>query len=457
MLPHRTHQTTKGSSQLRGPRHQLAALLLASALVATSCGHTSSPGDTNPTRTTTPTTTTSADQAGVFGSLGKICEPGTPTKSDVRGVTGSTIRIGVLNDAGNTLSPGLGAAYPKVAKAFADWCNAAGGINGRKIVIVDRDAKLFNAASEVEDACQSDFMLVGGGAALDDKITAPREKCGLGAIPTLTPTYADQTGKLQAVIGRVSDQEANWGLFRLLDPEYHDALQKIGIVTLDTPSVRDAYTTFQKVLESKGMKVTTFQAVSQNFDNARTYIQPLVAKSDALIMAFPATQLFQAISDVGYQPKVVVDQGAAFYSNAAVSMLAQVPVKSPIYTAATTFPLDRASTNPTAKKLVALEKQAFGKADPANVVPWITWLLFAKSASACPELTVECVITKATADKAYTAGGLLAPIDMTDPTKPNQCFAVNTVSGDGIVYDAKLTAPTDGVFNCDPANLTPIP
>ncbi len=50
------------------------------------------------------------------------------------------------------------------------------------------------------------------------------------------------------------------------------------------------------------------------------------------------------------------------------------------------------------------------------MTPWITWLLFAKSASACEELTVDCVIDNATADKAYTAGGLMAPIDTSDPT-----------------------------------------
>lgn len=460
MSKRRTHQTIAHPDGGRSRRQlRVGTLVVASLTLLASCGHSSSGTATSTTAATATTTAGTSSAPGVFGTLGRICEPakGTPAASNVRGVTADSIQIGVLNDAGNTLSPGLGANYPKVAKAFADWCNAAGGINGRKIVIVDRDAKLFNAASEVEDACQKDFMLVGGGAALDDKISAPRVKCGLGAIPTLTPSYADQTAPLQAVVGRTSQTEGNWGLFRLLDPKYHAAFQKIGIVALNTPSVMVAYTNFQKLLESKGMKVTSFQAVAQNLDNARTYIQPLVGTTESLILAFPATQLFQAISDVGYKPAVVPDQGSVFYSNSAVAMLKQVPLNAPIYTAATTYPLDRATDNPTTAKAVELEKAAFGKADPADMVPWITWVLFAKSASACPTLTVQCVIDHATSDKAYTAGGMLAPVDMTDPTKPNQCLAVNTVSGDGIVYDEKTTKPTDGVFNCDPANLAPIP
>jgi len=435
----------------------IPAILAVVVLTVSACGH-SSPDATGPSTTAT-ATTTAADEPGVFGDVGAICSPGTgtPAPSDVRGVTDSEIRIGVLNDAGNTLAPGLGANYPKVAKAFADWCNEAGGINGRKIVITDRDAKLFDAASVVVDACKSDFMLVGGGAALDEPTIEPREKCKLGSIPALNASYADQISKYSAVVGRTSPTESNWGLFRLLEPTYRDAFEQIGILALDTPDVRTAYEHFQKALESKGLKVTSFQAISQNLDNVRTYVQPLVGKSRALVLAFPAPEIFQAMTDVGYSPDVVVDQGSVFSNNAAVDDLAQVPLDAPVYSAITTYPLDRAADNPTAAKLVQLEKAAFGKADQANVTPWITWLLFAKSASACKVLTVDCVIEHATADRAYTAGGLTAPVDMTDPSKVNRCLAATKVSAKGIVYDAKLTDPDTGPFNCDPANVIPIP
>jgi len=407
----------------------------------------------------TTTTGASNDKPGVFGELGQVCGPASSPQrpSSARGVSDTEIQIGVLNDAGNSLSPGLGANYPKVAKAFASWCNEAGGINGRKIVVNDRDAKLTDAAAAVLDACEHDFMLVGGGAALDAPTTEPRLGCGLGSIPALNPSYAGQIAKLQAVVGRTSDQRGNWGLFRLLKSTYADAFKKIGIITIDTPDVRGAYEKFQQLLDAQGLKVTSFQAVAVSLDNVRTYIQPLVGKSDALVLALPAVEFFRAMNDVGYQPKVVVDQGSSFYSLSTVDSLKQVPVTAPIYSASTTYPLDRAKDNATAAKVVELETAAFGKADPADVTPWITWLLFAKSAAACDELTVTCVIDNATKDTAYTAGGLMAPIDMSDPTKANQCVAVNRVSAEGITYDEKLTKPTDGPFNCDPANLVPVP
>jgi hypothetical protein len=292
---------------------------------------------------------------------------------------------------------------------------------------------------------------------LDEPTIEPREKCKLGSIPALNASYADQTSEYSAVVGRTSPTESNWGLFRLLEPEYRDAFDQIGILALDTPDVRTAYEHFRSALESKGLGVTSFQAISQNLDNVRTYVQPLVGKSQALVLAFPAPEIFQAITDVGYSPDVVVDQGSVFANAAAVDALKQVPLDAPVYSAITTYPLDRAADNPTAAKLVELEKAAFGKADQANVTPWITWLLFAKSASACKVLTVDCVIEHATAERAYTAGGLTAPVDLTDPSKVNRCLAVTKVSAKGIVYDAGLTDPDTGVFNCDPANVIPIP
>ena len=132
--------------------------------------------------TTAAASTSATSASGVWPGVGKICEPGPGGASTVRGVTDKTINIASFNDAANTITPGLEVEFPQQATAFADWCNAAGGINGRKIVIDNRDAALFNAAQQVTASCQSDFMAVGGGMALDEPSVPIREKCGLGQI-----------------------------------------------------------------------------------------------------------------------------------------------------------------------------------------------------------------------------------------------------------------------------------
>ena len=57
------------------------------------------------------------------------------------------------------------------------------GHHGRTIVVHDRDAALVNAGQATEEACQQDFMGVGGGFVLDQSAVPVRVGCGLGDIP----------------------------------------------------------------------------------------------------------------------------------------------------------------------------------------------------------------------------------------------------------------------------------
>ena len=63
--------------------------------------------------------------------------------------------------------------------AFAEWCNEHGGINGRELVVADRDAALTEFNARIIDACSQDFALVGGGAVLDESDNGGRVACGL--------------------------------------------------------------------------------------------------------------------------------------------------------------------------------------------------------------------------------------------------------------------------------------
>ena len=149
-----------------------AAVMSAAALclVITSCGRstssTPSGGSTN--TASPPSAGSSAQAAGSFGSLTKVCAPGPGTGGSGRGIVGKTIRIGVMADPGAAAAPGLEQEFFDTADAFVKWCNAAGGINGR----TDRRRQARRQAlqrrrQEVIQACQKDFMLVGGGNALD--------------------------------------------------------------------------------------------------------------------------------------------------------------------------------------------------------------------------------------------------------------------------------------------------
>ena len=120
---------------------------------------------------------------GTWPGIGTVCENGPGGGATARGVSAHSIDIATFADPGNSADPGLNEEFFQLAGAFAKWCNAAGGIDGRTIVVHDRDAALVNAGQATEEACQQDFMGVGGGLVLDQSAVPVRVGCGLGDIP----------------------------------------------------------------------------------------------------------------------------------------------------------------------------------------------------------------------------------------------------------------------------------
>ena len=169
----------------------IAIVTTAAALsvVATSCGRSSSstPGGGQTGSASAPSSAArSKAAAGSFGSLTKVCAPGSATGASARGLVGKTIRLGVLADPGSTAAPGLGQEFFDVADVFAKWCNAEGGINGCKLVVDKLDAKLFNVGAAVIQACQRDFRARRRGNALDAVDVQPRLTGKLGEVPGYT-------------------------------------------------------------------------------------------------------------------------------------------------------------------------------------------------------------------------------------------------------------------------------
>src|SRR5271170_7552434 len=215
----------KGLSQLRKSALPLAmaTMMIAGTYVAASA-------------TTAGASTSASSSSGVWPGVGKICEPGSGGASTVRGVGSKTINIAEFNDASNTIDPGLEAEFPQQATAFADWCNAAGGINGRKIVIDNRDAALFNAAQQATAACQSDFMAVGGGMAIDQPSVPIREKCGLGQITGYVVSNASDLASDQVDPTGINTDSQTAGWFLTLAKKYPQAVKKAGFGAENNPS-----------------------------------------------------------------------------------------------------------------------------------------------------------------------------------------------------------------------------
>ena len=104
------------------------------------------------------------------------------------------IKVGVMTDVGFTHDPQL----VDTAKVFTDWCNAAGGINGRKLVADIHDTQLTQSVQAMTAACDADFVLTGGSAALDGLAVRSRLSCLLPDFPAQTVMPQNVGSDLQA-------------------------------------------------------------------------------------------------------------------------------------------------------------------------------------------------------------------------------------------------------------------
>ena len=406
--------------------------------------------------------TLSASASGVWPGVGKICEPGSGGASTVRGVTSKTINIAVFNDASNTIVPGLEAEFAQQAAAFADWCDAAGGINGRKIVIDNRDAALFNAAQQTTAACQSDFMAVGGGLALDQPAVPIREKCGLGQISGYVVSNASDLATLQVDPNGLNTDSVTSGWFGALAKAYPKAVKVAGMGGADTPSVLESEMKYEFGAEAQGWKVADFVEPPTTVENWAPYVEDYQTKGVQAL--WPAdtdnfTPFAQAMTTAGYKPAFVA-LGTQFANSETDKAVAANPDLPPVYVETQWWPLSLASQNPSTEELVTtMHKYARGDAiDFDDEEGAESWLLWAKAASACGAgLTVRCVLSHAAATKNWDAGGIQAPIASltlsNENPQPSPCFAMLRLEAKGIVYDKTITRPTQSIWNCNPENV----
>ena len=448
----------KGLAELRKSALPLAMATLMVAGTYVALTSTTAAAATSGSRTLS----SSATPNGVWPGVGKICEPGPGGASSVRGVSPKTINIAVFNDAANTITPGLEVEFVQQATAFADWCNAAGGINGRKIVIDNRDAALFNAAQQVTAACQSDFMAVGGGMALDQPSVPIREKCGLGQITGYVVSNASDLATLQVDVSGANTDSVTAGWFGALAKAYPKAVKVAGMGGADTPSVLQPETKDEFAAEAEGWKVADFLEPPVSVEDWAPYVEDYQTKGVQAL--WPAdtsnfTPFAQAMNTAGYHPAFVI-LGTQFANSETQKAVAANPSLPPVYIETAWWPLTMASQNPSTEKLVTIMRK-YAKGDSVDFDDEVgaeAWLLWAKSASDCgASLTVTCVLNHAAATKNWDAGGIQAPIARltlsNENPQPSPCFAMLRVEAKGIIYDKALTAPTQSIWNCNPKNV----
>ncbi len=440
-----------------------AAITVAATLgvVATSCGRSSSStpsGGSSSSGSAPAASSTSKPAAGSFGSLTKVCAPGPATGASGRGIVGKTIHLGVMGDPGAAAAPGLEQEFFDAADGFAKWCNSNGGINGYQIVIDKLDAALFNGGAKVTQACLRDFMLVGGGNALDASDVGPRLKCKLGQIPAYTVSPQATNAGLQ--ISPAASVATNYpvGVLRLLSNAFPDTKQALGIAGSNLASLAPQGLRAQEAYEKIGGKVTTLQPRPALVTNYRPYLEQMKAsgaKADFEITAQDPSPIFQGMADTGFKPEWTLF-GQTYYSPKSVAAAKSAKFVPNSYVYFFNLPFELADKFPVVQQVIDIMKAGPGASnlDAFTAGAFNAWTLWAKSATECGStLTQDCILQKAGSYSAWTAGGLYAPVSTAPGHAPTNCLLVMRLTTSGFVYDQKVTQPNQYPYNCGADNL----
>jgi hypothetical protein len=436
---------------------QLAVSSLALALVASACGRSGG----SKSSTAGGAAPAGAAASGDFGTLKAVCGPGNAKGATDPGVTDTSINVATMADPGATVRPGLDQELFDSADAFVGFCNAAGGILGRKLVLHKRDSKLFEVAARMVDSCQApDFMLVGNGEGLDATGVQQRLSCKLPEIAGFDVSAQAGSAPLSMDPLPVPDDESNIGgalrALKKVDPE---AIKHYGLISSTVQSVKDSGNRDKAAAQELGYTLVNYQEMPASVDNWRPYVENLRSAS-VQVLGFQGdptalANVYKTMKDVGYFPKYAL-MNANNYDPTLTSLAGAALQGQNLYVSMDTVPFELANQYPATKQYVGLLQQYVNGAKPKalGINGISAWLLWAESAKACGStLTRDCVLSHAMATTNWTGGGLHAAVKPGNATiGGSPCFLLVKATPTGFTIDKDITKPNNGIFNCDPAN-----
>ena len=442
---------------MRHRQHKLAALAALSVLTLAACGSSgsSSSSSSNSSGSTSSATTQAGSTAsGTFGTLGAVCGPGSATGATATGVTNSSVEVSVIADINVPGAPGLLQPMWDSATAFTDWCNAAGGIDGRKITLDKRDSAETDYLPQVETSCTADFAMVGTMGVLDNTGVAAWEKCGIPNFTASTVSEAAANASLMYPVNPLPADQENIGGFPVIFQQYPGVQDHIGSLYAEGAAGAREQHTYNEAIASDGGKVVyTAEYNSTGQVNWAPYVEAM--KNAGVQMLFlndtiaTSVALDQAMSTAGWYPKVQIsppqDYDTSFLTTGA-------SVAKNYYVYMPSEPLEAASAVPAVAQYESIVQKYVPSAHLGffGEMAFSSWLLFAEGAKACgSNLTRTCLEQEVAKQTNWTGGGLQGSINPAS-NKASQCFIIMKIENSKFVQAIPSTL---GQFYCNPANV----
>ena len=234
------------------------------------------------------------------------------------------ITVGTVADPGFEGLPGLNQEIFDAGTAFVEWCNAAGGINGKQLTLNLRDAAITEYQPVLQESCDEDFGIVGSGAVQDNFWPEVGAACGLIDIAgfSVTPDKAGLAGR-DPVEARSIQPVPNpsdvyqVGSYVMIDEEFPDAPARTGILYGDLETTAIQAERAQAGLEEIGHTIVHTAAYNILGESNWAPFAQALQEDDVQWLQFVGTGdnlalLLQAMDEIGYRPEVIA-QDANFY------------------------------------------------------------------------------------------------------------------------------------------------
>jgi ABC-type branched-subunit amino acid transport system substrate-binding protein len=391
-----------------------------------------------------------------FGTLSSPCGSGHATGSTDQGVTDTTINLAYGDDRGFSGLPGLDQEMGDAVKSMIAWCDAQGGINGRKIVGDYYDAAITNVGSVTTQACKKDFMLVGEGFALDGVAEGTRLGCNLASVPgfTVAPVVANAYEMYQASPNPAdySPVSSAYQAQKLFGSKTKNAGEYNSTLSTQQSSMAKAVQAYTKT----GWKFVNcpFQINYNGEANYTPFVQKLQGCGVQVVYndSTPGPTLYGALeaeSQIGYNPIWVEDSGA--YTQA-FAQWNTAGLGNNVYVRLSYEPLEAAKVVPAVAQYLAIVHKYGGHVSQLGEQSTSSFLLWATAAKACGStLTRQCLINQLSKVTNWTGGGLNASGNPAKNLPPN-CGLLMKLQGTKWVqaYPKKL-----GTFDCSSKYIAP--
>jgi len=390
---------------------------------------------------------------GAGGSSASSAPAGQAPAGQVPGVTADKIRIGVISDKKNDITPVPTIGIEESVKGFVNYCNSLGGINGRTLVLSTYDSGIVKTDDVTKAACGDNlFALVGSGSVQDQQGVDTRVGCGLPEVGAYSATSQRASSKdfFQPVPATYADQ-FNVGACKYIAKTFPKAVKKAAIVYVDVAASKDrALATVEACEKNAGFKFVVKKGLAfgeKNFGPVVDEMKSQGVEYFTIVSVVPDTlALLAAMQQQDLKPQVV-DLGQQYYDDAMLKSQAS----DGAYVLTNTTPFAEAGETPALKVYEKWSGEAGGQPTSLGVQAFSAGLMFAQAMSTLGDnVTREGLVNAVKNIKEWDGGGLQMKTDPGDGTL-NSCFLYLKISSGKFVREF----PKKG-FACDPKNVVPI-